>query len=111
MSNTSIDVRYLMAIDQQQEEGSVLKPGQRLYDENGQEIGVIQAITDIGVEVNTHDDVDTLSLEQSPGKGVGEGYLVWRCASCGETGDIDAIPTTCPNCGSPREELYAYLED
>lgn len=90
---------------------TLLKPGQRLYDESGTEVGVIQGITDIGVEVNTYDDVDTLSLEHAPGKEVGEGYLIWRCAHCGEVGDVEAIPDSCPNCGRSREDLYAYLED
>lgn len=89
----------------------VLKPGQRLYDENGLEIGIIQGITDIGVEVNTHANIDMLSLEHAPGQDVGEGYLTWRCSVCGEIGDIDNIPDGCPNCGSRQEELYAYLED
>lgn len=89
----------------------VLKPGQAVYDANGYEIGTIQGITDVGVEVNTHDEIDTLSLERSPGKSWGEGYLVWRCLNCGEVGDVEELPERCPNCDSPREELYAYLED
>jgi hypothetical protein len=35
------------------------KPGQRVYAASGREFGRIQAITDLGVEVNTHSDVDT----------------------------------------------------
>jgi rubrerythrin len=89
----------------------VLKPGQRVYDEAGQVIGVIQAITDIGVEVNTDSDVETLSLRQSPSVNLGEGYLVWRCSECGELGDINQIPDHCPSCGASEDTLYAYLED
>lgn len=89
----------------------VLKPGQRVYDEHGREIGLIQSITDIGVEVNTHDKVDTLSLKRTPTTNVAEGYLVWRCTECGELGDVNHVPDRCPSCGSGREELYAYLED
>jgi hypothetical protein len=89
----------------------VLKPGQRVYDEDGEPIGVIQGITDLGVAVNTLDDVDTLSLRQSPSVNVGEGYLVWRCSECGELGDIDRLPDCCPSCGAGKDTLYAYLED
>lgn len=88
-----------------------LKPGQRVYDESGREIGRIQAITDLGVEVNTHSDVDTLSLRRAPNVNLGEGYLLWQCTECGELGDIEQIPDRCPSCESGREELYAYLED
>jgi rubrerythrin len=73
--------------------------------------GVIQAITEIGVEVNTHSDVETLTLRQSPNVNLGEGYLVWRCSECGELGDINQIPDRCRNCGADKETLYAYLED
>lgn len=93
------------------DQGRTLKPGQRVYDRNGQEIGFIQAITEVGVEVNTHSDIETLSLRRAPSVNLGEGYLLWRCSECGELGDIDQIPDRCPSCGSGREELYAYLED
>lgn len=89
----------------------LLKPGQQLYDEAGREIGIIQAITDVGVKVNTHSDVDTLSLRRAPSWNLGEGYLLWRCSECGELGDIDQIPDHCPSCGTSKEAIYAYLED
>ncbi|GAA0545597.1 rubredoxin-like domain-containing protein [Halorubrum ejinorense] len=89
----------------------ILKPGQQVYDGNGRTIGVISAITETGVEVNTNSDVDTLSLRRAPTVNLGEGYLVWRCSECGELGDIDQIPDHCPSCGASRETLYAYLED
>jgi len=43
----------------------VLKPGRRVCDEASRVIGVIRAITDIGVEVNADSDVETLLLRQS----------------------------------------------
>lgn len=89
----------------------VLKPGQQVYNEAGRLIGVIQAVTETGVEVNTRSDVEALSLRQSSSVNLGEGYLVWRCSECGELGDIDQIPEQCPSCGASRENLYAYLED
>jgi rubrerythrin len=90
---------------------SVLTPGQHLYDAEGREVGVIRAITDTGVEVTTRGDVETVSLKRALDTDVGEGYLVWRCATCGELGDLDEMPDRCPGCGANREELYAYLED
>lgn len=100
-----------MVNDESEPATRVLKPGQPMYDANGYEVGIVQGITDLGVEVNTHDEIGTLSLEHAPGRSVGEGYLVWRCLACGELGDIERLPDRCPNCGGPREELYAYLED
>lgn len=88
-----------------------LAPGQPLYDETGREIGVVQAITETGVEVNTHTDIDTISLKHAASTNAGEAYLLWRCSECGECGDIERIPSQCPNCGSDKEYLYAYLED
>ncbi|WP_129112962.1 DUF7130 family rubredoxin-like protein [Halegenticoccus tardaugens] len=41
----------------------------------------------------------------------GEAYLVWRCLDCGETGDLEAFPSECPNCGAGREDLYYWTED
>ncbi|WP_101294429.1 DUF7130 family rubredoxin-like protein [Halegenticoccus soli] len=41
----------------------------------------------------------------------GEAYLVWRCLGCGETGDLEAFPAACPNCGASREDLYYWTED
>lgn len=101
-----------MPHDEKSQSGEIrLKPGQKLYTNDGVEIGVIQGITDIGVEVNVHDDFSKLSLEHAPNENYGEGYLVWRCSNCGELGAIDEIPDECPNCGEGREGLYAYLED
>ncbi|WP_336025121.1 DUF7130 family rubredoxin-like protein [Halobellus salinisoli] len=88
-----------------------LEPGQRVYDADGRAIGTIRAITETGVEVQTHGDVETVSLKQALGSDAGEGYLLWRCVNCGELGDLDEIPDRCPGCGGPREDLYAYLED
>ncbi len=49
--------------------------------------------------------------ERLAAKDFGEAYLVWRCIDCGATGDLEAFPTACTDCGAAREELYYYLED
>ncbi|WP_238993936.1 DUF7130 family rubredoxin-like protein [Halobellus captivus] len=89
----------------------VLKPGELLYDADGAEVGTVRAITEYGVEVRTRGGVETASLKQALRGDSGEGYLLWRCATCGELGDLEQIPDRCPGCDAPREELYAYLED
>ena len=39
-------------------------------------------------------------------------YSMWRCAGCGEMGRLtDDLPTSCPSCEGPREELYYWEED
>ena len=87
------------------------KPGQRVYDKTGREIGVIIRVTESGVAVTTGSENETLSLRHTPNENHGEGYLLWRCIECGELGNIEKIPDHCPSCGTGKEDLYAYLED
>jgi len=89
----------------------VVKPGQRLYDSDGRGIGVVCGITGDGFEVSPTERVVGVDLEHDPGGAVGEGYLVWRCAECGEVGDLETVPGACPGCGAEREALYAWIED
>ena len=42
---------------------------------------------------------------------IGEAELLWRCSQCGELGDIEEMPDTCPGCGARKEELYYWTED
>lgn len=72
----------------------LLKPGQRLYDEAGREIGIIQAITDVGVEVNTHSDVDTLSLRHAPSGTSEKGTSCGGVASVANWVISTGFPTT-----------------
>lgn len=90
---------------------SLVKPGQALYTEDGERVGTVQGFTDHGFEVRIDAGVDRFTLEHDPGHAVGEGYIVWRCDDCGAVGDLDDIPEQCPDCGAPREALYAWLED
>ncbi|WP_254544006.1 DUF7130 family rubredoxin-like protein [Halomarina pelagica] len=90
----------------------VVKPGQPIFDRDGNELGVIRGLSEEGFRVSTHESVDHVDLEHDPGRGFGEGYLVWRCAECGEVGELDdGLPDACPDCGAPKEDLYAWLED
>jgi hypothetical protein len=49
--------------------------------------------------------------ERLPSKEYGEAFLVYCCADCGSTGDLEAFPARCLDCGAPRESLYYYVED
>lgn len=82
--------------------------GQFVYDDSGTELGKIQGFTEAGFEVSIHEHV---SLEHEPGQAFGEGYLMWKCTNCGEMGKLDGMPEECPNCGAPKEDLYARIED
>lgn len=92
-----------------------LKPGQRLYGGTGREVGGIQGISEVGVEVNVHGDVETTSLRHVPGMTLGEGYLLWRCSECGEVGDIEQLPDRCPFCGAVLSDggagFVEYIEE
>lgn len=85
-----------------------VKPGQRVYSADGTEIGVVGGLTDEGFVVRAGGDD---SLEREPGGAFGKGYVVWRCADCGEMGGLDQLPESCPGCDAGREALYACLED
>lgn len=92
-------------------DGPVIKPGQTVYDD-GNALGIIRGFTERGFQVNVDESVDRLDFEVDPGREFGEEYLKWRCAECGEMGDLhDGYPEECPNCEAPKEELYAWIED
>jgi len=58
--------------------------------------------------VTTVEGVSTLTQAESK---AGEKTLLWRCAECGELGDIDAVPQMCPSCGASGESIYYHQED
>jgi rubrerythrin len=118
-----------------------LESGTVVYDHDGDELGVISGMTAEGFEVSTREEIEavderglaevgdpeaeseqaaktnegslrTSEQEQQPGQEFGEGYLMWRCDECGEMGELeDGMPEACPDCGAPKEELYAWEED
>ena len=58
--------------------------------------------------VTTVEGVSTLTQAESK---AGEKTLLWRCAECGELGDIDDVPRTSPSYGAPGESIRYYRED
>jgi predicted RNA-binding Zn-ribbon protein involved in translation (DUF1610 family) len=83
-----------------------------VFDADGTELGTVRGITDDGFLVTTRDGIEALSVSHehaSPESG--EAELMWRCGDCGEMGDIEDLPETCPNCGASREEIYYYVDD
>ena len=91
---------------------TTVKPGQRVYDDEGTELGLIRGLTEEGFQVRIGDSVEHLDLETDPGHEFGEGYLMWRCDECGEMGDLEGgYPEECPNCGTPKRNIYAWVED
>ena len=92
---------------------SSVKPGQEVYDEEGNELGVIRGFDAEGFYVTVESGMESFAVthERTPHE-FGEAYLMWRCSNCGEMGELDdGIPDECPNCGSPREDLYYWTED
>lgn len=100
-----------------------IDPGTSVYDEDGDELGVVSGFTTDGFEVTASTDAGTgperrtedaasPTGEEPPGKEFGEGYLMWRCTECGEMGDLEeGLPGACPNCGAPKTALYSVEED
>lgn len=86
--------------------------GESVFDEDGNEIGTVRGITEDGIVVTNRTGVAALSIEheRTPHE-FGEAELMWRCIECGEMGQIDDMPETCPNCGGPREDIYYWTED
>jgi hypothetical protein len=94
------------------EDATSAEPGDVLYDEDGDVVGVVDGVTEDGVEVRTTDSPEAVAHEEEPGQSFGEGHLVWRCDDCGEVGDLEGgMPDACPNCDAPREALYRAEED
>ncbi len=99
--------------DVSEEQLNQLDLGQSLYDKSGNEVGEIRGFDDAGVYVTMREGYEALSVEHArTGHEFGEGYLMWRCSECGEMGELDDdIPEECPNCGTPKENLYYWTED
>jgi hypothetical protein len=90
----------------------VIDVGQAVYDRNGDRLGTVRGFDEGGFFVTTLEGIEALSVEHERTVGAtGEAELVWRCADCGEMGDIESIPAECPGCGSARESLYYWTED
>jgi hypothetical protein len=86
--------------------------GQTVYAEDGSELGSIRGFDEDGFYVTVRDGVAAMSVEhERAGHEFGEAELAWRCANCGEMGDIEELPDECPNCDAPKEDIYYWTED
>lgn len=86
--------------------------GQPVYDDDGNELGTVRGFNEDGFVVTTRHDAGQFSVEhEHTPHDLGEAELMWRCDDCGEMGDIDDLPDTCPNCGAPSEAIYWWTED
>lgn len=86
--------------------------GQSIFDESGNELGHVRGITEGGFVVSTGEGIEALSIaHERAGHEVAEAELMWRCGTCGEMGDIEDLPESCPACGAPPEEIYYYVDD
>jgi len=87
--------------------------GMSVYGDDGTELGSVRGFDEGGFYVTMREGAEALSVEHArTGHEFGEGHLMWRCTQCGEMGEIDeGLPGLCPNCDSPKEELYYWTED
>jgi rubrerythrin len=85
--------------------------GQAVHAEDGTKIGTVRGFDEHGFYVTIEEGIEALSSEHRAAGAAGEAELMWRCWSCGEMGDIEAIPEECPACGAPKEDIYYWQED
>lgn len=85
--------------------------GQPVYDEDGTRLGTIRGFDEHGFHVTTDEGIEALSREHIAAGIPGEAQLMWQCYECGEMGDIDEMPETCPDCGAPKEAIFYYVDD
>lgn len=86
--------------------------GADVFDDDGKKLGTIRGLTDDGFVVSTREGIEALSIEhERSGHEYGEAELMWRCADCGELGQIEDLPDECPNCGADKTALYYWTED
>lgn len=87
--------------------------GMPVFDQAGNELGRLRGIHKDGFFVTTRDGIESMSVQHLRAGGTfGEAELMWRCTVCGEMGEIgDALPSSCPNCDTEREDLMYWTED
>lgn len=112
-------------------EEPTVESGDPIYDEDGTELGVVTGSTASGLTISIKDEIEYVGSsieaeddstdvdeesrevdpeEDDPGPEFGEGYIMWRCANCGEMGELEeSFPDDCPNCGS--DEVNKWKED
>lgn len=88
-----------------------IEAGQTVYDEDGNELGTVRGLDDVGFYVRVTEGEDTFTVEQARDV-FGKAYVMWRCWDCGAMGQLaDDLPERCPDCDAPKEELYYWAED
>jgi rubrerythrin len=93
-----------------------VEAGETVYNEAGAVVGIVREVDDGEFTTRILDETETAesydSSEDIPGRGFGEGYLMWRCGECGEMDELDdGLPEQCPGCGAPREAIGRARED
>jgi len=84
--------------------------GRAVYSQDGDLLGTVRGLDEHGFYVTAADGVAVLSGDATPGSTTDD-VLMWRCWACGEMGQIEDIPESCPDCGAPKEDIYYWLED
>lgn len=85
--------------------------GETIYDEDGTPLGTVRGVDDAGFYVRAPADAPGMTFADARGL-TGRDYIMWRCWECGAMGKLEgSLPSTCPECDAPREELYYWVED
>ncbi|MFB6295358.1 MAG: rubredoxin-like domain-containing protein [Halobacteriales archaeon] len=92
-------------------EGTTVDIGQAVFDEAGNELGSVRGVTENGFVVATGEGIEALSIAHERAGEAGTAELMWRCGDCGEMGDIENLPDSCPGCGAAAEAIYYYVDD
>jgi Zn finger protein HypA/HybF involved in hydrogenase expression len=82
-----------------------------VYNESGKPLGTVRGVDADGFYV--------LGSERAPKTTIAEAleiterdHVMWRCWECGAMDQTEgSLPSNCPDCGAPREDLYYYVED
>jgi hypothetical protein len=86
--------------------------GQAVCNADRERLGTIRGFDEDGFFVTTREGIEALSIaHERAGHEFGEAELVWRCSRCGAVGDLGDLPSSCPDCSAPREDLYYWTED
>ncbi|MFC7097368.1 DUF7130 family rubredoxin-like protein [Halobaculum marinum] len=88
-----------------------ISAGQPVYDADGNELGTVRGVDDAGFYVLAAEGAATVTLDEAR-EVFGRASVMWRCWACGAMGRIEGgLPSQCPDCEAPREDLYYWAED
>lgn len=87
------------------------KIGSEVYDEDGEPIGTVKGFNSAGFFVASDSVPEGVDTERETSPAFGDAEILWRCAGCGEVGEIDdGLPGGCPSCDAPKTDLYYWTE-